>query len=127
MASKIPSVLISLFKLRRDNVPLHGNKFFNNIRLKIVMRLFTTIQIKLVNKYPNNPNYRHTFFFFRSKLKHLCKYEEKKYRNKVLSELQVASDKNATAFWDKEFFLLHFFFHYYLYFVYIIVNSFLGP
>jgi hypothetical protein len=30
-------------------------------------------------KYPNNPDYRHTFFFFRSKLKHLCKYEEKKY------------------------------------------------
>jgi hypothetical protein len=43
---------------------------------------------------------RHTFFFFRSKLKHLCKYEEKKYRNKVLSELQAASDKNAKAFWD---------------------------
>ena len=33
-------------------------------------------------------------------LKHLCKYEEKKYRNKVLSELQAASDKNEKAFWD---------------------------
>lgn len=55
---------------------------------------------KLANKYPNNPDYRHTFFFFRSKLKHLCKYEEKKYRNKVLSELQAASDKNPKAFWD---------------------------
>jgi hypothetical protein len=41
---------------------------------------------KLVNKYPQNTEYRHKFYSFRSKFRPLCKFEEKKYKEKnVLS------------------------------------------
>jgi len=35
---------------------------------------------KLVNKYPQNTEYRHKFYSFRSKFRRLCKFEETKYK-----------------------------------------------
>jgi hypothetical protein len=42
---------------------------------------------KLVNKYPQNTEYRHKFYSFRSKFRRLCKFEENKYKEKKCSEL----------------------------------------
>lgn len=55
---------------------------------------------KLVNKYPQNTEYRHKFYSFRSKFRRLCKFEEKKYKEKICSELSNISNKNPKAFWD---------------------------
>jgi hypothetical protein len=55
---------------------------------------------KLVNKYPQNTEYRHKFYSFRSKVRRLCKFEEKKYKEKKNSELSNISNKNPKAFWD---------------------------
>jgi hypothetical protein len=55
---------------------------------------------KLVNRYPQNTEYRHTFYYFRSKFRRLCKFEEKKYKEKICSELSNISNKNPKAFWD---------------------------
>jgi hypothetical protein len=46
---------------------------------------------KLVNKYPQNTEYRHKFYSFRSKFRRLCKFEEKKCD---------ISNKNPKPFWD---------------------------
>jgi hypothetical protein len=55
---------------------------------------------KLVNKYPQNTEYRHKFYSFRSKFRRLCKFEEKKYKEKKCSELSNISNQNPKAFWD---------------------------
>ena len=55
---------------------------------------------KLVNKYPQNTEYRHKFYSFRSKFRRLRKFEEKKYKEKICSELINISNKNPKAFWD---------------------------
>lgn len=55
---------------------------------------------KLVNKYPQNTEYRHKFYSFRSKFRRLCKFEEKKYKEKICSELSNISNTNPKAFWD---------------------------
>ena len=55
---------------------------------------------KLVNKYPQNTEYRHKFYSSRTKFRRLCKFEGKKYKEKKCSELSNISNKNPKAFWD---------------------------
>lgn len=55
---------------------------------------------KLVNKYPQNTEYRHKFYSFRSQFRRLYKFEEKKYKEKICSELSNVNNKNPKAFWD---------------------------
>ena len=54
----------------------------------------------IVNRYPQNTEYRHSFYSFRSKFRRLCKFEEKKYKEKICSELSNISNKNPKVFWD---------------------------
>ena len=53
---------------------------------------------KGVNKYPQNTEYRHNFYSFRSKFRRMCKFEEKIYQEKICSELSNISNKNPKAF-----------------------------
>jgi hypothetical protein len=52
----------------------------------------------IVNRYPQNTEYRHPFYSFRSKFRRLCKFEEKKYKEKICSELSNIINKNPKAF-----------------------------
>ena len=58
---------------------------------------------KLVNKFPYNHLYRKKFYSLRSKLRRLCKFEEKQYRNSICTQLNKISNKNPKDFQD----LLH--------------------
>ena len=55
---------------------------------------------KLINKNPQNTEYRHKFYSFRSKLRRLCKFEEKQFKAKICSDLSSMCDKNPKRFWD---------------------------
>lgn len=55
---------------------------------------------KLVSKFPYNGEYRKKFYTLRSKLRRLCKYEEKQYKKKICTELSSASEKDPKLFWN---------------------------
>ena len=55
---------------------------------------------KLVNRFPENDEYRKKFYSLRSKFRRLCKYEERAYKNKICSELSNTCDKDPKIFWD---------------------------
>ena len=55
---------------------------------------------KMVNKYPQNTEYRHKCYSSRTKFRRLCKFEGKKYKETKCSELSNISNKNPKAFWD---------------------------
>ena len=55
---------------------------------------------KLVNKFPYKMEYRKKFYSLRSKLRRLCRYEEKQYKKKICTELTNISDKNPKIFWN---------------------------
>ena len=57
--------------------------------------LYNTVKIyeKLVNKFPQNANYRKNFYSFRSKFRRLCKFEEKQYKRKIFEQLSNSQEK----------------------------------
>ena len=54
---------------------------------------------KLINKCPYNADYRHKIYSLRSKLRRLCKHEEKMYKKKICTELNNTSEGNPKHFW----------------------------
>ena len=54
---------------------------------------------KLINKCPHNADYRQKLYSLRSKLRRLCKHEEKKYKQRICTELNNTSEGNPKQFW----------------------------
>lgn len=53
----------------------------------------------LVNKYPENGNYRKAYYSYRSKYRRLCKKEEKSYKNQICEEISNNMQKDPKSFW----------------------------
>ena len=55
---------------------------------------------KLVNKFPNNNEYRKSFYSCRTKFRRVCKQEEKAYKQKIYNEINCNIDNSPKTFWD---------------------------
>ena len=88
---------VPIFKNKRKAKPKRKPWFGDSCQ-----DLYNTVKNyeKLVNKNPENHEYRHKFYSFRSKLRRRCKFEEKQYKERICSELSNMNDKNPKAFWD---------------------------
>ena len=55
---------------------------------------------KLVNKNPQNRQYRKLFYTYRSKFRRLCKHGEKMYKQHIYNDMSNNIDKNPKTFWN---------------------------
>ena len=64
--------------------------------------LYTSVKNyeKLVNKYPQNENYRTSFYRLRSKFRRACKLEERNFRKQIHTEIYNKMDKDPKSFWS---------------------------
>ena len=55
---------------------------------------------KMVNKFPQNAQYRKSFYSLRAQYRRRCKYEEKVYRQKICNEINNNMENDPKNFWS---------------------------